>query len=157
MDLICDRVIRQLREDRKRDSIRVQLTLRSAYRPGRFATEVPDKVECNHEIEFKPTYPCDGVGGAVISVCGVRFRPDRSVIKTLASAWLEELAERSGEDQGRMSCVLELRAVAGAQDLYNNRVRFEYDSRSGKNKKAMNRMVEALMQIKGLCENMVEL
>ena len=156
MDLICDRIIRQLRDDRERDSVQVHVTLRTSYRPGRFSLEQPDKIECNHEIEFKPMYPCDGVGGSVISVSGVRFRPDREVVKTFVTTWLEELAEESGEDEGRMSCVLELQALAGDQSIYKNRIRFEYCRQSGKNKKAVNRMVETLMHIKGLCENMVE-
>lgn len=154
MDLICDRIIRLLREDRARDAVRVHLALRTSYRSGKYAEEEPDQVVCRHDIEFEPTYPCDGASGSVISVSGVRFRPDRAVVKTFVTTWLQELADESGESEGRIPCVAELQALAGDRRIYQNRIRFEYCRHSGRNKKAVNRMVETLMQVKGLCESL---
>lgn len=155
MDLICDRIIQQLKDDRQRDSVHVDLILKTPYRPEKFAVEEPEKIECHHYLEFKPTYPCDGEEGFILSVSGVQFRPNREVVKAFVTSWLDELADESGDDD-RMSCVLELSASAGEQRIYKNRVKFDYCRYSGKNKKAVNRLIETFMHIKGLCENMID-
>ena len=155
MDLICDRIIQLIREGRERDSVRVVLDLKTPHRPGRFAAVEPAKAECRHCMEFKPAYPGDEGRGFFLTVSGVRFRPTREVIKALVVAWLDELAEESGDDD-RMSCALELSAWKGDRRIYNNRVKFDYCRRRARNKKAVNRLVEALMHVKGLCENMVD-
>eukprot|EP00873_Tetraselmis_striata_P043835 jgi/Tetstr1/464099/TSEL_008904.t1 len=154
MDLLCDRIIRQLRDDRDQGSVQVKLKLRTSHRSGKFAIEDPDKTECDHEILFQPGYPCDGATGAVLSVSGVRFRPNRHVVKTFVTAWLGELAELSGEED-RIRGVMDVQALSGESSIYKSRVRFDYCRLSGKNKKAVNRIAEALMHIKGLCDSMV--
>ena len=136
--------------------MRVDMTIKTPYRAERFAVEEPEKIECKRRLEFKPTYPCDGEEGFVLSVSGVEFRPGRDVVKALVTAWVDELADESGDDR-RMSCVLEVCASAGERRIYKNRVKFDYCKHSGKNKKAINRLVETFMHIKGLCESMVDL
>ena len=155
MDLICDRVIRRLLEDIRRDTVRVVITFRTSSLAPRFAAVEPIDLVRVHEVEFGPRYPRCWAGGTVLSVSGVCFLPTRPVLKTLVTGWLDELAAASGREEGRMRCLMHLEAACGERRIHASRGGFDYFPGSGRNKKAVNRSVEALMRVKGLCDGLV--
>jgi hypothetical protein len=156
MDLICDRVIRQLLEDIRRETVRVVITIRTSILAARFAEVDPNDLVRVHEVEFGPRYPRSWTGGTVLSVSGVCFRPSRPILKTLVTGWLDQLAAESGREEGRMHCVLDLEAACGERKIYEIRGGFDYfPGSAGRNKKAVNRLVEALLRVKGLCDSLV--
>lgn len=155
MDLICDKIIKQLQEDRKRDTVSVSLKLRAPVgRGSRFYVTDPTEVtERLHVVEFAPSFPCEGSDDAyTMTVCGAEFLPRRDVIKTFVTTWLRDLGASHGPDTSRLPCGFELTARIGKNTVYRTSTRFEY-ANEGRNKKAINRVVESLMQVKGLCAN----
>eukprot|EP00873_Tetraselmis_striata_P033719 jgi/Tetstr1/453983/TSEL_040902.t1 len=160
MDLICDRIIQRLREDRHRDMVRVSLGFTAATGYGTFPEASDSAVRFQHEVEFWPTYPCDGGdGGYVIAVRGVRFRPNRDLVRTLVRAWLEEIVGAAcgegGDARKRVACRVDIdAATSDARSVYHSCVRFEYAGAHARNKRAVNRVVETVMRIKGMCESM---
>nr|WRJ69753.1 hypothetical protein TetV2_00304 [Oceanusvirus sp.] len=154
MDLICDRILRQLENDKKRETVEVQVALRSI--PDDVINKLVDaRTTTTHSIEFNPVYIKDAHDDCpyILSVSGVRFFPKKEVVKSFVSFWLDDMAALSRDN--KLNCEMKLTAKTGDTDIYNNNLRFQYfPEHCTKNRRAINRVVERVMHVKGLCENM---
>lgn len=156
MDFICDRILQQLESDRQREVVDVKMVFTSPPTPkDRFQMPHCDskKLETEYRISFIPVFPCDFIDeNFIVSISGISFRPNRDIIKTFVSSWVNNLADSASDD--RIKCASEISAVAKSECIYQRTVKFDFCKQGNKNRRAINRLVESVMHVKGLCNGM---
>lgn len=144
MDLVCDIILRKIESDRARGAVEVRVS---------FAARASDScaehdLSAQHVLTLSQSFPrCEGADDCVISVSGIEYLPTRDIVKTFVASWVEDLYFRTGK---RTKCVANVCATADGRNVYQRTMRFELWETPKKNKRAINRITESVMNAKGL-------
>ena len=169
MDLISQRVLELLQEQRQSETIRVTVVFTAAQnRTVPFSSSPPRSIPGAHpcaltrSLDLVPVYPCDGIVDQdsgrrtfIIEVNGVSFYPKLDVVISLVQNWMDEFLDhvRGAVNTGAKCEVTGL--LTSGQTVYTKRVAFDYSDNAAKTRKNVNRIVQEIMRVKSLGQNMV--
>ena len=169
MDLISQRVLDLLQEQRQSQTLNVSATFSQVAqaRTVRFSSSPPNSVPgappCTlvRSLDLVPVYPCDGIEDQdvgrrsfIIEVNGVSFYPKLEVVISLVQTWMDEFLDHvRGAVNTGARC--EVTGSSGGQTVYTKRLSFEYSDNTSKTRKNVNRIVQEIMRLKSLGQNMV--
>jgi hypothetical protein len=173
MDLISQRVLELLQEQRQSQTIRVTAVFSQATQ-GRtvpFSSSPPRSIpgvppcaltrSLERSLDLVPVYPCDGITDQesgrrsfIIEVNGVSFYPKLDVVISLVQTWMDEFIDHvRGAVNTGAKC--EVTGLSSGQTVYSKRVAFDYSDNASKTRKNVNRIVQEIMRVKSLGQNMV--
>lgn len=146
---ICDLILERLESDRERDTVDVRVVFS---RPLDDAAD--DAYDTQYSFSFVPVYACErriSADNFVLSMSGIHYRPSRDVVKTFVSSWVDAVSDTS-RARTKVSCEVSATAARGGGRIYGSKVRFDCGRSSVR--RAVNRVVETVMRIKGLVSAM---
>ena len=181
MDLICDRVLSILADDRKREAIVVNVDFAAPrktrasirnHHPSPMAVMPSTLVNITKTFSFEPVFECDRDPRIdvryVISAEGVRYFPKQDVVQAMVSTWLDEVSEAGREISiGSAETEVIIRAFVGSSTpgaavgglrptIYKKRLSLQCEfSGYGGNKKMVNRITQELLRVKNMCMNIL--
>ena len=169
MDLISQRVLELLQEQRQSETIRVTAVFSQATlaRTVPFSSSPPRSTPGAHpcaltrSLDLVPVYPCDGIvdqepgrRAFIIEVNGVSFYPKLDVVFSLVQTWMDEFLDHvRGAVNTGAKC--EVTGHSSGHSVYTKRIAFDYSDNAAKTRKNVNRIVQEIMRVKSLGQNMV--